>query len=101
MNVIDRKPDNEVHSTMHPLRPVNFYYHVSEAKSVQLAGDFNHWNPFPMKQRVDGWWFTQVMLVRGHHQYHFVVDGHPVPDPRAMGRVRNQLNEEVSIVAVG
>ena len=51
--------------------------------------------------RDDGWWFIQIMLPHGHHQYRFLVDGMPVLDPRAMGTGRNQLNEEVSVVAVG
>jgi 1,4-alpha-glucan branching enzyme len=66
-----------------------------------VAGDFNHWNPFPMQRRDDGWWFIQIMLPHGHHQYRFLVDGMPVLDPRAMGKGRNQLNEEVSVVAIG
>ena len=53
-----------------------------------------------MQRRGDGWWFLQVMLGQGHHQYRFLVDGKPVLDPRAMGVVRNQMNEEVSVVAV-
>jgi len=53
-----------------------------------------------MQRRGDGWWFLQVMLGQGHHQYRFLVDGKPVLDPRAMGVVRNQLNGEVSVVAV-
>jgi hypothetical protein len=47
------------------------------------------------------WWFIQIMLSHGHHQYRFLVDGKPVLDPRAMGKGRNQSNEEVSIIAAG
>ncbi len=54
-----------------------------------------------MQRRDDGWWFIQIMLPHGHHQYRFLVDGMPVLDPRAMGKGRNLLNEEVSVVAVG
>jgi 1,4-alpha-glucan branching enzyme len=38
-----------------------------------------------MQRRDDGWWFIQVMLIHGHHQYRFLVDGKPVLDPRAAG----------------
>ena len=54
-----------------------------------------------MQPRGDGWWFLQVMLGPGHHQYRFLVDGEPVLDSRAMGRVRDPVNGEASIVAVG
>ncbi len=54
-----------------------------------------------MEPRDDGWWFIQVMLIHGHHQYRFLADGKPVLDPRAAGVSRDQANEEVSVVAVG
>jgi hypothetical protein len=41
------------------------------------------------------------MLIHGHHQYRFLVDGKPVLDPQAAGVGRDQSNEEVSIAAVG
>ncbi|MGA2280903.1 MAG: isoamylase early set domain-containing protein [Verrucomicrobiota bacterium] len=100
METIYGKPDSELYSARHSLRPVHFYCRAPQANSVQLAGDFNHWTPFPMQRRDEGWWFIQVMLSRGHHQYRFLVDGKPVLDPRATGKGRNQLDEEVSVVAV-
>ena len=35
-----------------------------------------------MQRRDDGWWFIQIMLPHGHHQYRFLVDDKPVLDPR-------------------
>jgi Glycogen recognition site of AMP-activated protein kinase len=101
INAVDGKRRGESFSARTTLRPANFYCRAPRANSVQVAGDFNHWNPFPMQRRDDGWWFIQIMLPHGHHQYRFLVDDKPVLDPRAMGKGRNQLNEEVSVVAVG
>lgn len=83
-------------------KPVNFYYSAPSARSVYLVGDFNRWHPTstPMQRRPDGWWFGQVELAQGHHRYRFLVDGRPVLDPRATGVALNELNEEVSLVAV-
>jgi len=83
-------------------KPVNFYCAAARAKSVNLAGDFNGWDPssLPMERRRDGWWFLQVPLTHGHHQYRFLVDGKPQLDPHATGVARNDHNEEVSLVAV-
>jgi len=53
-----------------------------------------------MQRRDGGWWFIQVLLSHGHHQYRFLVDGKPVLDPRAAGKDRDQANEEVSVVTV-
>jgi 1,4-alpha-glucan branching enzyme len=101
LNASNGQPHGELYSARASLRPVNFYCRALQANSVQVAGDFNHWNPFPMQRRDDGWWFIQIMLTHGHHQYRFLVDGKPVLDPRAMGKGRDHSNEEVSVVAVG
>ena len=100
MNAMDGKPGSGTPAAKHSVSPTHFFHHAPQAESVELAGDFNHWKPFPMQRRGDGWWFLQVMLGQGHHQYRFLVDGKPVLDSRAMGVVRNQLNGEVSVVAV-
>jgi 1,4-alpha-glucan branching enzyme len=95
-------PADPLYSARNSAKPVNFYCLAPQAKSVCLVGDFNHWNPtsHPMEQRVDGWWFLQVPLSHGHHQYRFLVDGKPVLDPRATGVALNELQEEVSLLAV-
>src|SRR2546425_1140309 len=73
-----------------------------EAESVYLMGDFNGWSPssHPMQRRVDGWWFLQVPLTRGHHQYQFLVDGVPTLDPHAAGVTCNERYEQDSLIAV-
>lgn len=81
-------------------KPVNFYCDAPQAGSVELEGDFSHWAPLPMQRRVDGWWFLQVPLTHGHHQYRFRVDGEPAVDPRASGFGFNDAKEKVSLVAV-
>ena len=55
------------------------------ARVVQLAGDFNHWHPILMERREDGWWFIQIWLPHGHHQYRFLADGEPMLDLHATG----------------
>jgi len=83
-------------------KPINFFCAAPEASQVFLAGDFNDWNPstHPMARQKDGSWYLQVLLNHGHHHYHFLVDGKPALDPRAMGIARNERNERVSLIAV-
>jgi hypothetical protein len=39
-------------------------------------------------------------LPHGHHQYLFLVDGVQTLDPNAMGKVRNERNDTVSLIAI-
>ena len=64
-----------------------FTYVSDEARSVAVAGDFNDWEPQPMRPRtVSGHrvWSTTLRLSQGEHQYMFVIDGERwVTDPLA------------------
>lgn len=54
------------------------------ASKVQIAGDFNNWQPEKTEmQKVgdSGVWQTQLNLPPGKHQYRLVVDGHWQQDP--------------------
>ncbi len=81
-------------------KPIHFFCDAPGARSVHLTGDFSEWNPLPMERQMDGWWFLEVPLTHGHHQYQFLVDGQPTLDPRATGVGRNDRNQLVSLIAV-
>jgi 1,4-alpha-glucan branching enzyme len=84
------------------LHLVDFFCRAPQAKTVALVGDFNQWNPkaHPMTRMPDGVWFIRMELPHGHHQYLFLVDGTPTLDPNAMGKVHNERNETVSLIAI-
>ncbi len=100
MNPIHDQPGNAMYSASRSVKPVNFYCPAPAAKQACLVGDFNHWQPAPMERRGDGWWFLQVWMPHGHHQYRFLVDGEPVLDLHASGMARDERDEPVSLVAV-
>jgi 1,4-alpha-glucan branching enzyme len=81
---------------------VDFFCRTPQAKCVSLIGDFNNWDPnaHPMARRPDGAWYIRLELPHGHHQYLFLVDGKPTLDPNAMGKVHNERNETVSLIAI-
>jgi 1,4-alpha-glucan branching enzyme len=85
-----------------PLHLVDFFCNAPQAKSVCLVGDFNRWQPnaHPMTRMPDGGWVIRLELPHGHHQYLFLVDGQPTLDPNAMGKVHNERNETVSLIAI-
>lgn len=89
-------------SVHRPLHQVNFFCRAPEAKSVSLVGDFNGWVPTanPMTRMPDGGWVIRLELPHGHHQYLFLVDGKPTLDPNAMGKVRNDRDDTVSLIAI-
>lgn len=84
------------------LHLVDFFCRAPQAKSVSLVGDFNQWQPLahPMTRMPDGGWRIRMELPHGHHQYLFLVDGKPTLDPNAMGKVHNERNEIVSLIAI-
>jgi len=100
MNAQPAELGENIHAACLAVKPVNFYCSAHGAKTVQLSGAFNHWHPILMEQRDNGWWFIQLWLPHGHHQYRFLVDGKPTLDVRATGTGRNENNELVSLVAV-
>lgn len=83
---------------------VNFFCDAPSASKVSIAGDFNEWNAdsLPMQRTPDGRWTARLDLVHGHHRYLFLVDGKPMLDPRASGKVRqsNPFHDAASLVAV-
>jgi 1,4-alpha-glucan branching enzyme len=89
-------------STHRPLHLVDFFCRAPQAQSVYLVGDFNNWKPttHPMTRMPDGGWVLRMELPHGHHQYLFLVDGKPTLDPNAMGKVHNERNETVSLIAI-
>ena len=100
MNPIHDKPGNEMSSATPSAKPVNFFCPAPGAKQVCLVGDFNNWKPMLMERRNDGWWFLQVWVPHGQHQYHFLVDGEPMLDLHATGMAHNDRNEPMSLIAV-
>jgi 1,4-alpha-glucan branching enzyme len=100
MNAVSSHPAGQPYALGNAFRPVTFYCLAPAAKAVELAGDFNHWHTVPMHQRVDGWWFIQLELPHGHHQYRFLVDGEPTLDPRATGTAQASGRQLVSLIAV-
>jgi len=62
---------------------VIFVASYPQANSVQIAGDFNNWQPEknPMRKTEDGTWQARMQLRKGVYHYRFVVDGNWQHDP--------------------
>jgi hypothetical protein len=82
---------------------VVFAAKFDNAKTVQIAGDFNNWMPSstPMKAASKpGDWNTRLALRPGRYRYRLVVDGRWTTDPANTYVESNQFGELNNIVEV-
>lgn len=73
------------------------------AAFVQLAGDFNNWQPHRTEMEKvgqNGFWKIKLPLVAGTYRYRFVVDGHWRQDPFNEAAEPNPYGELNSVVRV-
>ena len=68
-----------------------FFIRAPEANSVQLVGDFTHWqsSPINLVKQADGVWKASVTLAAGTYHYRFLVDGTWCDDPECTLRIPN------------
>ena len=80
-------------------RTQTFSFRAPEAMSVQLVGDFTHWqeSPINLQKGARGVWRTDVPLTPGTHHYRFLVDGQWRDDPECTVRVPNPYGGENSV----
>jgi chromosome partitioning protein len=73
------------------------------AESVQVAGDFNNWQPenTPMKKLTDnGVWQAEMKLPVGRYRYRLVVDGQWQKDPYNEATELNPFGELNSVIEI-
>lgn len=83
-------------------KEVTFVFPKTNAKLVQIAGEFNNWDPSktPLVKDSKGKWTTTFPLQTGSYQYKYVVDGTWVPDPQNETVAETDLGGVNSIITV-
>lgn len=73
-----------------------------QARTVFVAGSFNHWRPelTPMIPLGGGWWTRGLALPPGRYEYRLVVDGRWMPDPNAASAARTADGKINSVLIV-
>jgi 1,4-alpha-glucan branching enzyme len=73
-----------------------FTFSAPGAISVQLVGDFTHWQerPINLQKGADGLWRATVELAPGTHHYRFLVDGEWRDDPECALRAQNPYGSQ-------
>jgi 1,4-alpha-glucan branching enzyme len=76
-----------------------FSFTAPAATSVQLVGDFTHWQqePINLRKGADGIWRATVELPPGAHQYRFLVDGQWHDDPGCALHVANPYGSQDAV----
>ncbi|OHB57339.1 MAG: hypothetical protein A2Y12_09520 [Planctomycetes bacterium GWF2_42_9] len=83
-------------------KSIKFVTLYPRAKSVQIAGDFNNWQPqqTALKASKDGKWELALELAPGKYRYRMVVDGQWQQDPYNGNVEANPYGEYNSILEV-
>jgi 1,4-alpha-glucan branching enzyme len=81
---------------------VIFVASYPKANVVQIAGDFNNWQPekTPMRKTGEDTWQARVPLAKGTYRYRLVVDGKWQHDPHNGSTEVNPYGELNSVIRV-
>jgi chromosome partitioning protein len=84
---------------------VTFKIKAPPHANVQIAGDFNRWQPQNLQLHLDGnhdgpFWLKEIPLKPGTYQYKFLIDGHWTADPENRAYVDNALGGVNSLIQV-
>jgi len=85
------------------LREVHFFLDAPDDAEVQIAGDFNDWQPMALRYDGNGSgkrWLATVLLKPGAYQYKYLVNGEWQPDPSNRKMIDNGLGSRNSLISV-
>jgi len=80
---------------------IKFSIKALGAKNVQVAGDFNNWNPNKgvlLDTEGQGVWSKVLPLEPGTYQYRFVVDGQWLEDPKNPNKTESPFGGWNSVI---
>jgi 1,4-alpha-glucan branching enzyme len=82
---------------------IKLTFFAPDARQVQIAGNFNGWQPpaSPLARAGAGEWAIRLMLEAGQYEYRIVVDGIWCDDPRAILHTANPYGGLNAILRVG
>jgi 1,4-alpha-glucan branching enzyme len=73
---------------------------LPRARTVELSGDFNGWQPLRLTREVDGSWVIMLDLKPGAHRMNLRVDGERWLPPPGSTAVDDEFNGKVGLVVV-
>ena len=73
---------------------------VPHARTVELSGDFNGWQPVRLNREIDGSWTVSLPLKPGAYRMNVRVDGERWLPPPGVPSVDDEFNGKVGLVVV-
>jgi 1,4-alpha-glucan branching enzyme len=70
-------------------KKVSFEFFAPQAERIELVGNFNGWDPEPLKKDRRGKWKITLNLLPGRYEYRFRVDGNWQNDQKTVECVPN------------
>jgi hypothetical protein len=67
---------------------------------VDIAGDWNQWQPASAMRAADGLWFADVRLAPGEYRYAFKVDGQRWVVPDGVTSVDDGFGGRSAIISI-
>lgn len=75
-------------------------YLARAAASVEIAGDFTDWKPWPLRRTGDRVWETVLLIPSGLHRLNLRIDAGEWIAPAGLSQAADDFGDEVGILAV-
>ncbi len=75
-------------------------FHMAQAGAVAIAGDWNAWQPLPLRPVGDDVWEGALVLARGLYHFNLLVDGRDWVVPNGVATVSDGLGGMVGVLVV-
>ena len=73
---------------------------ASDANRVEIAGEFNGWQPEPLQQRADGRWMFSRPLQPGVYRFNLRIDGERWVVPEGFPSVEDGFGDSVGLLII-
>jgi len=75
-------------------------FRMPGAKSVAIAGDWNHWTPAPLRAVGDDLWEGRITLASGTYRFNLLVDANDWVVPAGVATLSDGLGSLVALLVV-
>ncbi len=82
------------------VKKVDFQFYAPDANSVVVVGEFNGWQPIPLKKVRKGMWKLTLDVPPGTYQFRYLVDNHYWANDESTPTVPNPFGTENSVFEV-